>query len=975
MLYILNRNEKIVSSLQKENDRMESNVYFEDAHHLDLSTGAEYLEFSVIANSKVMSDIQVGGYIAKKFGEYDYKLFEIISTEEFDTKEGFYKSVYCEINGLELIGNVYTGSNFNSVNVERFLESLLQDTSWEPGYIDGRLVKTLALKVEEKEVYSILQENIKKFDAEISFRVVIKNNKVVGRYIDAHFHRGSSIPKRLELRRDIEKITRKIDMTKFATKLIGRGKDKLSFKDATITGIDKPLGQNFLINEKAYSTYNLRGRHITRIYEYDTTDPYELLRQTKKALEEYSKINVTYSIDSNITDLKKYNIGDVITINDYKFQPPLLIEARIVQLELSETDYTKNKAVISNVVEVPSGISRFPIVNSDISDGAVSGDKIQNHAIKGTHIVADSIDTKHLKAGSVNADKIEANSIKTIHLSAESITADKLVAGSITADKLAAGSVTADKILAGIIEAKHIKTGTITAGSGVIAEGAIGSALISELTASKLTAGTIDTTDITIMGGNGNLRLRNNRLQVFEGIGLSQFERVSIGDVNGDGSLFGLRVRGSDGQTVLFDERGVTPEGITDGSINNDKINPNANIDGSKLNIGTVIDKINEDGSRTINSIKINVGANDLEAVIREINSKSDEHGKSIETNSSQIRQNASDIKMKVNSTEYKNTVSGINKSIETTNSELKILKGKVELKADTTYVDTATGEISGKISKLTVDVNGVNSKVEDLNGKYTQIKQTVDNIDITGKVSFTDLSRPNNKTHIHGANIISGTISAEDITGGTLRAMDEIIFSDNAYISKIPDGFGGNNGVKISSSKIVLESSEVRCNQNISSPEVYIDRNLFIGPSGNFFKVTPEELHFGYNSVYNQYSKAWVSILTAKGGNVSVGHDIWADHFNSRITGGSIVRTSSIERNKVAPFEIIGKLDVVHNEEGNLKMVTNDVYNDKKIEANPVLSKDDDGETCLDIVSVISAHNVALKELKDEIEKLKNKN
>ena len=807
MLYILDRNEKIVSSLQKENDRMESNVYFEDVHHLDLNTGAECLEFSVIANNKVMSDIQVGGYIAKKFGEYDYKLFEIISTEEFDAKEGFYKSVYCEINGLELIGSVYTGSNFNNVNIERFLESLLQETSWQPGYIDSRLVKTLALKVEEKEVYSILQENIKKFNAEISFRVVIKNNKVVGRYIDAHFHRGSSIPKRLELRRDIEKITRKIDITKFATKLIGRGKDKLIFKDVTVAGIDKPLGQNFLINEKAYSIYNLRGKHITRIYEYDTTDPHELLKQTKKALEEYSKINVTYSIDSNITDLKKYNIGDVITINDYKFQPPLLIEARIVQLELSETDYTKNKAIISNVVEVSSGISRFPISNDDISNGAVSGDKIQNNTIKGTHITADSISTNHLMANSITSDKILAKSITVDKLAANSITADKISAGSITTDKLAANSITSDKILAGIIEAKHIKAGTITAGSGVIAEGAIGSALISELSASKLVAGTIDTTDITIMGGNGNLRIRNNRLQVFEGIGLKQFERVSIGDVNGDGSLFGLRVRGSDGKTVLFDEKGVTPEGITDGSITNDKVNPNANIDGSKLNIGTVIDKINEDDSRTINSVKINVGAKNLEVMFREINESVKSNKKMISDSISKIDQNAEKIEAKIDSIKYEKDIDGINKSLEKNSSLLSMLDSSIQLKVDKSYVDKETSEMKKNIANFAITADEIKTKVENIDGKYTEIKQKVDSIDISGLVRFYDLSNPGN-TQIHGANIKSGTITADKIKGGVLTAMDEINFVGGARICKTDSWIPGTYGMSISSVRISVQAS-----------------------------------------------------------------------------------------------------------------------------------------------------------------------
>ena len=150
------------------------------------------------------------------------------------------------------------------------------------------------------------------------------------------------------------------------------------------------------------------------------------------------------------------------------------------------------------------------------------------------------------------------------------------------------------------INAKHIQAGTIVAGSSIIANGAIGSAHISSVSADKIDAGIIDTSKITVQGANGNLKLKGNRLQVFEGIGNSQFERVSLGDVNNDGTSYGLRVRGRDGQTILYDENGVYREGITDGSITNDKIGDDANIDGGKLNIHSVINNINDNNTGTI---------------------------------------------------------------------------------------------------------------------------------------------------------------------------------------------------------------------------------------------------------------------------------------------------------------------------------------------------------------------------------------
>ena len=68
-----------------------------------------------------------------------------------------------------------------------------------------------------------------------------------------------------------------------------------------------------------------------------------------------------------------------------------------------------------------------------------------------------------------------------------------------------------------------------------------------------------------------------------------------------------------------MDENGVTNAGITDGAITNDKINPDANIDGAKLNINSVITKINEDGSESIQGTKIDIEGTSLSTKLSNI--------------------------------------------------------------------------------------------------------------------------------------------------------------------------------------------------------------------------------------------------------------------------------------------------------------------------------------------------------------------
>ena len=76
-------------------------------------------------------------------------------------------------------------------------------------------------------------------------------------------------------------------------------------------------------------------------------------------------------------------------------------------------------------------------------------------------------------------------------------------------------------------------------------------------------------------------------------------------------------------------------------------------------------------------------------------------------------------------------------------------------------YTDNVKNEIYASID---VTANGITSRVDGLDNKYTQIKQTVDNIDLTGKVSFTDLKNVNSKTVINGGNITAGTIRGINI-------------------------------------------------------------------------------------------------------------------------------------------------------------------------------------------------------------------
>ena len=261
------------------------------------------------------------------------------------------------------------------------------------------------------------------------------------------------------------------------------------------------------------------------------------------------------------------------------------------------------------------------------------------------------------------------------------------------------------------INSNHIQAGTIVAGSTIIANGAIGDAQISKVSADKLDAGVVNTSKVTIAGANGNLKLRGNRLQVFEGIGSSQFERVSLGDVNDDGTVYGLRVRGADGQTILYDENGVYREGITDGSINNDKIAGDANIDGGKLNINSVIDNINKDGTGTIHGTKIDIDGESVSSKVFKIELNQDEQSETIERQQAEINQNKEQIKLKVSNQKYTEDMASMTSKLEKAESDIEILNEGIKLTASKTEVQNQINNVKDFVSSEIGDISvgGVN--------------------------------------------------------------------------------------------------------------------------------------------------------------------------------------------------------------------------------------------------------------------------
>lgn len=762
MLFILDKSHEVVGSLNSNGDLSRITTYFDDAYVQDLGTGAETFTFSTMADTDQAQYLVAGNFIAFK-DNGEFKLFNIIQIEE-SHEEVFTKTVYCEMAGVELINEIIRPMKVQNSSLRKFLTTILEGTEWQLGKMDASFTQVYDFDVTDyKSVYELIQEYaVGTYKAEISYRVEIENGRIIGKYIDCYAERGNAEGFRFAYGSNLTSVTRTVDMSNLATALIGVGKNNLTFKEVDVA--DKPLGQDFITNEKSYEQWNINGSHIFGIHKEDTESPQELLRLTRLALEERANPQIKYEMSVELLG-KEVEIGDTVNVIDHEFNPPLYLTARVNQLTRSKTDPSKDEVVLANFREVNSNItedmralasqlegyvdSQFPIGGDKIQDGAIGKQQFskQYH----TEIVADAVHASLVETEDLIAGKADIGELTAINASIENLKAENVeISGGLTANSaeiknLKANVAEIDHILAGNITADNIATGTIIAGSGIIADGAIGSAQISELNADKVTGGTIETSKVDISGAGGNLLIRGNRLQVFEGHGNDKKERVSLGDVNNDGSVYGLRVRGADGKTVLMDENGVTSEGITDGSIKNEHISDETKIDGYKLDINSVVREINN-STETISGTKINVDGTNLSTELSKISTTQNEQGKKIDNNTSSILANERNIALKVDNQTYKSDKENLESSIQKNTSRIDVLDNSIDLK------------VSESIAKVGI---GANNYIKN-SGEFSNMDFWVGDIALNNKelnangeiLNTTDIEIQPNETYVYSVTL-----------------------------------------------------------------------------------------------------------------------------------------------------------------------------------------------------------------------------
>ena len=223
-------------------------------------------------------------------------------------------------------------------------------------------------------------------------------------------------------------------------------------------------------------------------------------------------------------------------IGTAKIQDAAVVRAKIAEgaigvAQIEDATITRAKigdaaigtAQIEDGVITSAKIGAGEIQTANIHDGAITNAKITNGAIRNAHIQDGEIDTAKIADAAITNAKIGGAAIGTASIQDGAIVRAKILDGEIvtakiadlavTTAKIAQAAITNAQIANAAVDTAQIALGAITA--ALIAQGAVGTAQIAdasitdakivELTANKITAGTLSVERLIIRGSEQSL--------------------------------------------------------------------------------------------------------------------------------------------------------------------------------------------------------------------------------------------------------------------------------------------------------------------------------------------------------------------------------------------------------------------------------------------------------------------------------------
>ena len=392
---------------------------------------------------------------------------------------------------------------------------------------------------------------------------------------------------------------------------------KATIKDLDVTNISADLAEIKKLIATDAEIGDLKADNVTiaGLLKANSAE-IENLKSVKVSVGELdaykATVNKLFASYASIEYLEsKYINADTIEANYVKTAE---LDAAVANIDTLKTNLAEIETLVAdkaNIKDLNAVNANITTINTNLANiNELLAKKATIDDLNATNAKIDNLIANDIKAINANIENIKSNYITTEVFEAKVADIDNLIAKKATIDDLDATKATIGEInaqvanigsiLAGNVGTGSLQTVHLTAENLVVDDAVIKDLIAANISVNDLKAGEISTNKFTIKSNDGGMQIVGSTQQFLDSKGNV---RVQIGkDEKGN---FNFILFDENGTGVLLDQNGLKEAAISDGLIVDKMVSDNAGIQGKKLDIDSVIDRINEDGTHSINSSKV----------------------------------------------------------------------------------------------------------------------------------------------------------------------------------------------------------------------------------------------------------------------------------------------------------------------------------------------------------------------------------
>lgn len=341
----------------------------------ELENASRTLEFDLVfdeaTRTKAIEATKAGNYILRKHGN-DYEFYQIIESEMDSNDE--IVNVYAEDVGLDLLNEVTDNSyekNTTAYNIEQYMTKLLYDSGFVIGIneLGTGTTKVLTWQAGQTMTTQILSV-ANSFRAEVGFSFEINGLKVTKKILNIYSKRGNDTNIKLHLNKQLDNIKVKESISTLATcyRVTG-GTPEGASEPITLAGYKYDDGDFYVTSSGWLMSRNALSKwsryqweqgvpgdvgHIVKNFKSELTTQEAVFNSALSSLKQVCDTKVTYDVDISLLP-DNVRIGDRVYIVDSEHD--IYVKARVLKLEISDSDTTKSKATLGDYITQKKDLS------------------------------------------------------------------------------------------------------------------------------------------------------------------------------------------------------------------------------------------------------------------------------------------------------------------------------------------------------------------------------------------------------------------------------------------------------------------------------------------------------------------------------------------------------------------------------------------------------------------------------------------